>query len=303
MKSIRPLNLLMVALIQLLFWYFVIFAPFGENNLRFSFFGVSQFIWMLLASLFITASGNFINDYTDYDNDRLNGKSKGWEKSRLWRMFLATSLLGLVFAVLSAWSLSDYQLFFVYVIIWGLLYFYSKTYQRKILIGNIVVALLTAMLIGIMWLAVYLHLRPLILRPAMIMEKYVYISNISLVYMAFAFLLSLIRELVKDMEDRKGDEASGYRTFPVRYGPAKTKMLLHILSAVFVILLIVVMQWCLHFEDYYLVAASGLIFLLYAFFHTRMAAAKEEKDWHFLSLLLKIIMLLGVLSIPLVPWI
>ncbi len=302
MKSLRLVNLLMIVLIQTLFWYFVISAPYGENNLRFSFFGFVPFFWMLSATLWIAASGNVINDYMDFDNDRLNGKENRYSKSVLWRLFVVSSVMGLLFAAVSAWSFGSYELFLVYLMIWGLLYFYSKTYQRKVLIGNIVVALLTAMLIGIMWLAVYLHLRPLILRPAMIMKKYVFISQISLVYMGFAFVLSWIRELVKDMEDREGDEAAGYQTFPVRYGPEKTKTLLHILSALFVIFLIFVMQWCLHFEAYYLVAASGLLFLLFAFFHTKMAAAKEVKDWHFLSLLLKIIMLAGVLTIPLVPW-
>jgi 4-hydroxybenzoate polyprenyltransferase len=291
----------MVILIQFLFWFFVISAPYGEVNLVYTFFGWKELLWMCLASLFIAASGNAINDFFDFENDRFNHKQKALSKRQFRNMYIIFSILGLSFSILSAWSFESYILGFIYFGIWGLLYFYSKDYQQKMWIGNIVVAFLTAMLIGIMWTATYLYLQPLVLRPQIIINKYLYISKFAGIYMLFAFLLSWIREIVKDVEDSKGDQQSGFETLIIRWGMKKTFLVLQIISAFFVLLLVFTIQKFLTDKAYILAVSFVFILSVFAYFHYLLSKVRELKDWHRLSIILKIIMLIGVLTLIFIP--
>jgi 4-hydroxybenzoate polyprenyltransferase len=118
--------------------------------------------------------------------------------------------------------------------------------------------------------------------------------------MIFSFWLSLIREIVKDVEDRVGDESSAYQTFVIRFGLKKTKILLNILSGIFVVFLVLAIQYLLNEQLFILSSSFLLILVVFALFHLRLNKAENKADFHKLSLWIKGIMLLGVLTLLLI---
>jgi 4-hydroxybenzoate polyprenyltransferase len=210
------------------------------------------------------------------------------------------NILAVVLAFAVSYIAGNYKLSFIYVVAAGLLWFYSSTYKKMFLIGNLVVSLLVALTV---LLPVLFELPVLIkteyggvLSPVQLQAARIILYTV-FGYFIFAFLTTLIREIVKDMEDIKGDMSDGANTIPVILGFTNTKWLV----AVLWITLIGLTGWvsytyyqsqqmnrALYFVFAVQLPSLAGIFLLFKY--------DEPKQFSAISFLLKIIMLLGILS-------
>ena len=222
LRMIRLPNLLFIALTQVLF-HFCIYYPLyeivpGEEILL-------SFILLVFASLFIAAAGYIINDYFDINIDEVNkpGRmvvdrliSRRWAIA--WHFMLSVS--GVLLTVLALPLREKWYLVLANIGCVLLLWFYSTTFKRRLLIGNVVISLLTA------WTILIIFFSKLSLQDAWAPEhvgqpKF---FRFAFLYAGFAFLLSLVREAIKDMEDMAGDEKYGCRTMPIVWGIRATKV-------------------------------------------------------------------------------
>jgi 4-hydroxybenzoate polyprenyltransferase len=156
-----------------------------------------------------------------------------------------------------------------------LLWFYSNHLKRIPFLGNLTVAFLTALSILIL----------LILYPQR--EKLV------IIYAIFAFFINLIREIIKDIEDWKGDQAFGCRTLPIVWGVRYTKYFLYFLMIIFIVLL----SWMtIKLDNYFIKVYFALLSVPAAFFVHRLIISDTTKDFYYLSGFTKMIMLSGIIS-------
>jgi 4-hydroxybenzoate polyprenyltransferase len=297
LKLFRWPNLLMVALIQVLFRYGIIDPILRSEGIELA-LSHADFALLVLATVLITAAGYAINDYFDLRTDRINKPHRiilGRQISRRKAIFFH-SLFNILAVVTGAWLAyrSGYwPMVFVFIIIPTLLWLYSVRYKKKYLLGNIIIAFLAAFVIGIVWALESAALAA----QGINTENLFVISGFSHIYALFAFLTTFTREIIKDIEDIKGDAKTGCRTMPVVSGIRKTKKL--IISLIIITFLFIAwVQIYLLLRDFdvifsYLLLTVQIPFILMI---NKTLLAKEKTDYHYLSLFAKWIMLAGILS-------
>ncbi|MFO7979091.1 MAG: geranylgeranylglycerol-phosphate geranylgeranyltransferase [Bacteroidales bacterium] len=226
LKLFRWPNLVIMALTQILFRYAIILPAFQARGLDAT-LSHFDFIMLVLATMLISAAAYAINDYFDLRIDRINKPQRiilGREISRrraiLWHSLL--NILGVVIGVYISWRIQYWQLALVFLAIPALLWLYSIRYKRKFLVGNLVVAFLSAFVVGIVWVVEYRSMAA-VPHVEMIAGQ---ISLFAGIFAFFAFFSTLIREIIKDVEDVKGDARSGCKTVPVVMGIRGTRRLL-----------------------------------------------------------------------------
>jgi 4-hydroxybenzoate polyprenyltransferase len=256
------------------------------------------FVLLVAATVFITAGGNVINDYFDVKTDLINkgkvivGTKITRQKAMMWHTIF--NIAGVSIGLFISYKSGYIWLGGLFLVVSGLLYFYSASYKRQFLIGNIIVALLTAMVPMLVvlyeWPALfkYYTLNAIELPPINIIIYWV--GGFAL----FAFLTNLTREIIKDIEDFEGDKAFGRNTLPVVIGVLSAKIIAICLIVITITLLY--LTWYFFINDHitliYLSAAIVLP-LLYTIF--RLVRSKERKQLHNASSAMKIVMLTGIL--------
>jgi 4-hydroxybenzoate polyprenyltransferase len=309
LKLIRWQNLLLVILTMVLMRYAVL-APViskigvilissgtGEEipmSLQFPWY---DFVLLIAATVFITAGGYVINDYFDIKTDLINkgkvivGTKIPRRMAMMWHSLF--NIVGVSLGFYVSFESGYIWLGTLFLIISGLLYFYSASYKRQFLIGNIIVALLTAMVpmmvVFYEWPALYKHYTIFAIRLPDINIILYWVGGFSL----FAFLTNLIREIIKDIEDFEGDKAYGRNTFPVVIGMLSSKVISICLIIVTIILLYTV--WHFFITDIItLIYISALVVLplLYAIY--LLVKSKDRRKLHSASSIMKIVMLTGV---------
>ncbi|OYT15882.1 MAG: hypothetical protein B7C24_10670 [Bacteroidetes bacterium 4572_77] len=303
-KLIRWPNLLMIALAQILLQYLVIAHVFSKIQVPSPLDNTSFFL-LLLSTIFMAAYGYAYNDVKDIEIDLINKNESrivDWKipkktASIIAYVFLAAALL---IASYLAWSVQMWQLLIIHISIGLGLWYYSSQLKKKPLIGNLIISLFTSLSLYIIWIY---HLAILIGDPILLVDSQKmlpYLHTIVLTYSLFAFLLSFMRELVKDIEDKQGDGKLGLRTFAVVFGTRKTKSLICGLSITTLGMVWVSAYYTYIFNlkemsAYFMVAIS--IPFIYFLMHLKKAVRKE--DFKDLSTLAKIIMIAGILSMQL----
>ncbi len=253
----------------------------------------------MLASVVIAAAGYIINDYFDLNIDQVNKPDKVVVNVIInrrwvifWHMFL--SLLGLFFTV-SALPISDYWYLvlanFASII---LLWFYSTNLKKQLLIGNVLISLLTAWVILIIFLSKY----PIRIHGLLEVRKNeVRFFRYTVLYASFAFIISLIREVVKDMEDIDGDRKYGCRTMPILWGVNASKVFVAVWIIVLVAALVILQFYVLPF-GWWQSALYCLLFIIFPLLWIlqKLFKAQEARDFHLLSNVIKGVMFSGILS-------
>lgn len=183
-------------------------------------------------------------------------------------------LLLTILALIMGWWLSWY-VFFVHVGVSVLLWVYSNNFKRLPFIGNFTVGILTGMCVYVV--GVYYGDYPWSLY----------------VYSGFAFFFTLVREIVKDLEDRFGDARYGCKTLPVIWGVNKTKTFIAFLMGVFSVVLL--------FLNYPLTSPNKtlyilIIYILEVVLFVILYRADKIRDFARLSNYCKVVILLGILS-------
>jgi 4-hydroxybenzoate polyprenyltransferase len=298
LKLVRWTNLLIViATLCVMRWF--ILKPLLEFAGYPLLFSEWRFILLVLSAAFYTAAGYVINDYFDTQTDYLNRPErvivgKGIARRQAMILHFALNIIAASLGIYISFYIGIRPLAIICLLIPGILWFYSTTYKRQLIIGNLIVAVLTALVP----LAVFLSEMPLQIRQhgEIMLSNHAFV-NIIFYWIAgfafFAFILTLIREIVKDIEDFEGDAAFGRNSLPVVIGIKSTKLVLYLLTAItiFVILLL----YTKFLTDilsllYFIVFLVGpLVFILFLLFR-----AKERRDYSLISLLLKVVMLSGL---------
>lgn len=233
-------------------------------------------IWLLsFSTVCIAAAGYIINDYFDVKIDLVNKPQRvviGRYLKR--RVAIGTHQILNVVGCLIGLYLSKW-VFVLDVVSVSLLWFYSARLKREPFVGNVIIALLTAF--SLLVLAVYYRQN----------------ADIILIYALFSFGISVVREVIKDMQDVRGDARFGCRTLPIIWGLRRTKYLLYVLIASFIMTLFLI-------ADDLGNQKLALIFLFLlvpiSWLTYRLVYADKRRDFGYLSNLCKIIMLIGILS-------
>jgi len=295
-RLVRLPNLLIVAATQILIRYFIILPLLKQGNMSLQLSG-GFFALLVISTVLITAGGYAINDYFDRKTDRVNkpgslivGKLILPRHAMIFHLIF--TITGILIGLWISARTGLLYLSLVYFMVSGLLWFYSTTYKKEVLLGNIIVALLTA-LVPFM---VLLYELPLLARQygstATPMVKYLLIWVLG--FSLFAFLLNLIREIIKDSEDIEGDRHIGKKTVPVVWGLGTARWLAISLLLISAVLLL--SAWYFFIPDlitllYFIVLLIIPILVVTGF----VFRGKNSKSFHYASMLLKIIMIAGLI--------
>ena len=297
-RLIRWPNLVFIAITQILFRYFILDFVYEQNHPGYEQIKLSEklFYLLVLASVCIAAAGYIINDYFDVNIYQVNKASKviiGNFIKRRWAIFFHAflSLTGLAFSAYIGYKLSNIYIPVFNFISILLLWFYSTTFKKKLLIGNIIISLLTAWVILVLTLAEY---RFRISPDDIVWHR---LLKVSFVYAGFAFIISLVREVIKDMEDMEGDADFGCKTMPIVWGLPASKVFagvwIIVLAGILIIIQIYVIQFGWWFSAVYSVITI-IIPLLWVL--RKLYQSNSKKDFHQLSSAVKMIMAAGILS-------
>lgn len=295
LKLIRYQNLLMLALMQLIFRYGFLelqAVPLALNDW--------QYLILVLATVCIAGGGYLINNVFDQTTDTFNKPDDvviGTQISEAtaYNYYIALNIIG----VGSGFYLANYigkpGFAALFVVIAATLYMYASTFKKNLLIGNIIIALLIAVSVVIVGI---FDLFPMITvenRPLMAT-----IFQVLLDYALFAFMINLIREIVKDLEDVNGDYNSGMNTLPIALGVARTSQIVFWMSLIPIGCLL----YYIHSYIFQLMMATlySLLFIVapLIYFTIKMWSATTQKHFAHLSTVLKWVMFFGILSITVI---
>lgn len=301
---IRWPNLLMLIFTQMLLNYLVIGHMFKLINLELP-MDPLDFNLLVLSTVFMAAFGYIFNDVMDEEVDQINKQEKkiiGTHFSRISALFAGYAFLvfSIGISVYLGIKLQMIQLIFLHLLIAAGLWYYSTQLKKTVLTGNLIISLFTGLSVFIVWLyhLVALKNNPILLVDAQRITEFVTYTVVA--YSIFAFLISMIREITKDIEDKEGDEKAGMKTTIIKYGLSKTKIIIYF----FFFLMLTLLGFTIYITysynwiqlSIYLLVAVGIPCL---YFIMNLKTAVIKKDFRDLSFLAKIIMIAGILSMQL----
>lgn len=304
LRLVRFKNLLIIAATMALVRYMLIQTILSGYGLDLQ-MPLWFFIALVLATMLIAAGGYVINDYFDTKADLINHPDTVVVGKQVTRrgaiaFHLVLTILGVFLGTMVSFRIGRPVFSLLFFLTAGVLWFYSTIYKRQLFVGNVVVAFLTAMV----------PLIPLIFEFPLLGTFsdiiFIYQLNMKVIiywvggYAFFAFMLTLAREIIKDVEDFEGDNSLGRNTIPVHYGVKISKLITASILALTLIALIVTFSaYLLKLSPkpfdfvslvYFVVLIVVPIFVL--LFNVLLASSKS--DYHRASQLCKIIMLLGL---------
>lgn len=299
LRLVRWPNLLFIALTQCLFYFCIQIPSFDFRGVQYSYkLSLPLFSLISLSSVLIAAGGYVINDYFDLNIDRVNKPEKlviERKISRRWAILwhLILSITGVLLGVWVGWRTGNLLIGPANLLCVIILWVYSTTFKKKLLIGNVLISLLTAWVVLVIW---FCEIR-FGYTEAGFREVQKRIYKFGVLYAGFAFIISLIREAVKDMEDMIGDEKYGCRTMPIVWGIQATKVFVFTWLVVLGGAMLIVLVYAVQLR-WWLSAIYCLIFILIpvASLLKPLMTATSPEHFHKISSKVKLIMLTGILS-------
>ena len=302
-RIIRWPNLFFIGLTQILFYYCIsLFSLHGGGYTDILYpdpLTPKLFYLLSLSSILIAAAGYIINDYFDLNIDRVNKPEKvvvdkiikrRW--TIVWHWIL--SGLGVLLGAYVSWKLRNPIVGLANLGCVVLLWFYSTTFKRKLLIGNVIISLLTAWVILVLYVSEF---SLALFRDPVLHSRLSRLFKFAIVYGGFAFILSLVREVVKDIEDMDGDARYGCRTMPIVWGVNVAKVFIATWLVVLIGSLTIMQFYALQYGPYLLVIYCIVLIILPLLWSIRqLYRASTPADYHRLSSVIKGIMLAGILS-------
>ena len=309
LRLIRIKNLVFLSVFQIILYFGVldpIFQKYGMSEILNGW----QFLLLGLCVVFTAASGYVINDYYDVKIDMINRPKKvivgnTIDRHTVMTIYIVLAIIGIAFGVALTFWLKSYTMIFVFLLVPGLLWFYSSGYKRQFLLGNIIIALCTYMVPFLFGYVsdkiLHLHYDSITELGGFFMNLVNHVSQEIYIWMFafafFAFALTLIREIVKDQEDIIGDSEMECRTLPIVWGIKKTKTTIVFLSIATIIGVLYASHNIPFFE-------TDKISFQYAIFMIALPLlsviylviqANCKKSWEQISTFLKCIMAAGCL--------
>lgn len=298
-KLIRYQNLLLLAFMQLIFRYG--FLKYQDIWLSLS---DLQYGLLVLTTILLAAGGYVINDIFDQDTDAENKPNntligKSISEGNAYYIYVGLTLTAVAIGMYLSNVIQKPGFVSIFIFIAALLYYYASTLKQMLLIGNIVVASLlgfSVLIIG------FFDLFPATYDGNEVRMALMF--SVLKDYAIFAFILNFIREIVKDLEDVNGDYNQGMKTLPIVLGISRTS------KVVFGLLFIPILILCYYVykniidNNLFLAAMYTLIFIIapLVFCAIQMWSAKNKKDFHLVSLILKWVIFFGILSITIITY-
>lgn len=290
----------MIFITQLLF-YFSLVRPFFEKDIG-SRLENAHFLLIIVSSLLIAAAGNIINDYFDRNIDEINKPEKKIVDKLIKRRWVI--VMHIVFS--AAAILLGFYVDSQTPVFWlGLsnsicvlaLFAYSSSLKKKLLVGNVLISLLTAWVVLVCFLCYYRSFYCTICEQTFFQSALNRFMRISFLYAGFAFVISLIREVVKDMEDMEGDRRYGCKTIPISWGIPAAKVFVAVWLVVLIGMIAVVQIYVWQLGWYWSAAYSIVLILApLVWILRKLYQARVPADYHQLSTIIKIVMLAGLTS-------
>ena len=302
LRLVRLPNLVMIAVTQVLFYVSIVPSYVGDNISILSYFGSQHYLLLILSSLLIAGAGNIINDYFDRNIDEINKPEKKIIDTlikRRWAivMHIVFSFIAILIGFYIDSQTPVFWLGFSNTICVLLLFAYSISLKKKLLVGNVLISLLTAWVIFVCFLCYYRTLSFEGYEPfeqQAILTRFI---RISFLYTGFAFVISLIREVVKDMEDMEGDKKYGCKTIPITWGIPASKVFVAVWLVVLIGMIGIVQFYVLQFGWIWsAVYCIALIIIPLIWILQKLFKAQVPKDYHRLSTVIKFVMFTGLLS-------
>ena len=299
LKLIRYPNLLLLAFMQLVFRFG--FLKFQNIPLALADW---QYLLLVVSTVLLAAGGYVINNIFDQNTDHDNKPESvvvggGISESSAYTIYMILTFSGVGLGFYLSNVIGKPGFAAIFILIAATLYIYASALKQMLLIGNIIVALLLSfslLIVGVF------DLYPATYEGNQIQMATVF--SILMDYAFFAFMINMLREMVKDMEDYEGDFNQGMRTLAIVFGVSRTRKLVFVLSFMPLIVL-------LRYINNYFIANNLLIMAVYSllfiagplfFFIIRIAVARSAKDFHRLSIILKYTLLFGVVSVALLTY-
>ena len=299
-RLIRWQNLLFIVITQLLFYYCVyvpLLKQFPDTSKQILFF------FLTLASVFIAAAGYIINDYFDIQIDIINKPGRivinKFIKRRwaiVWHFTLSS--LGILISFYISIKTGEWLISVINIFCVLFLLFYSTTFKRKLLSGNLIIAALTAWVI----LVVYLFAGADVFSLSGWANESVDFNvrklfKFTLLYASFAFTVTLIREVIKDLEDMEGDRKYNCTTMPISWGVPASKVFTAVWIVVCIAALAIVQLYAWQSGWWYVALYTLLLIILPLVYMLRkLYKAATPAHYHALSNIVKMVMLFGILS-------
>ena len=268
LKITRFPNLLIIALSQYLVAIFLLQS--GLAILQ-----DSRLHLLVLSTMLIAAAGYMINDYYDVKIDLVNKPErvvvgKLIKRRVIMVMHSSFNMVAVLIGIfVGPWVAA------LHVLSTFILWLYSNQLKRLPFIGNFSVSLMTGL--SIIIVAVYFKSS----------------APTIFVYAYFAFTLTLIREIIKDLEDWKGDATHGCLTLPIVWGLRKTKRLLYLIITLFILS---IFYFTFHIQNIVLTSYFAVLAIPFLYFTYRLMKADSRVHFTYLSSYCKLMMLSGVLS-------
>jgi 4-hydroxybenzoate polyprenyltransferase len=269
LKASRIPNLLIIAATQSMVAVHLLNKSY-EDVLSFHFF------LFLGSTLLIAAAGYIINDYYDQKIDMVNRPDRVVVGVLLKRRLALASHFLLSIVGIALGFLLDKWVGIVHIISTVSLWTYSNHFRRQPFIGNLIIGAMTGLTVVIV--AVY----------------YRQYDALVLVYAFFAGTITLIREIIKDIEDVKGESAFGCKTIPVIWGIRGAKWVIYSTSLIGLFFLV---AFLIRFSDSRLWMYFGILSPFYIWFIYKLISADKQKEYVFLHRFCNAIIFSGIVSI------
>jgi 4-hydroxybenzoate polyprenyltransferase len=303
LKLIRVENLVMIALTEYLIRYFILQKILTANSIQLG-LNTTIFNLLVLSTVLIAAAGYIINDYFDVKTDLINHPDTvviDKVIKRRWAIILhiTFTITGILLGIFCALKAGYMRLAIFHIVAATLLWFYSTNFKKQLLVGNIVVSLLTASVAFIPFvyeIGLMQRLNPdfSTQHGAVILSCF----KVVFIFSIFAFITSMAREIIKDMEDFKGDKETGGYTMPIYWGIPASKLTSFFLIVITIILLLFVVYNTFRLNRIFF--EPGIIYILCALILPLtvllllLLRAVTPRHFKNASLLLKFIMLMGL---------
>lgn len=299
LRLIRLPNLLLLGIMMLSFRY-----GFLKQHDIYLALADWQYILLIFATIFIAAAGYIINDVFDRDTDMINKPRKvivgtHISENTAYNLYVVFNIIGVGIGFYLSNVIKKPSFAAVFILIAALLYIYASSLKYITVLKNIIIASILAMsvlIIGIfdLYPATY---------PGN-QKEMATLFNVLTDYAIFAFIINFIREIVKDLQDVKGDNSEGIKTIPVVLGISKTTKIISLFTIIPVLMLSWYIQSYLMENNLYFITIYALIFIIapLLFFIVKCWNVKSEKDFAFLSNILKIIIFFGIISVVLLTY-
>lgn len=230
-----------------------------------------------VSASFVIAAGNIINDIFDIDIDKINRPNRVLPSNKM--SIAEAKMVYAIFTFLAILLSSQISLsaIFIVIITSVILFFYSKIFKRVPLIGNIAVAVCTGLAF---------------LYGGIVVEN----IEVAVIPAIFAFLINIIREILKDIEDIEGDRKNDYSTLPIVYGAVNSKKVISLL--IFILIVFTFYPFLFHlYKIEYFIIVLFFVDLPLVFVSKELLKKDSMNKLSKLSLYLKVIMVFGLISI------